>query len=416
MRQMAPHQPYRSAPVWRSVAKPTKRKVPTLASGHSTSPVERSGSSAERSGASSAGHGASSSAGRGASSANDDTLEKPVEASFFVSVLGDTFGEMLADGLGEAFEDKPEIGVRSLGKDSSGLVRTDFYDWPKAAREIAAGTQKIDVAIVMIGGNDRQAIVDGAATHEPLSDKWRELYAQRVDQVIAAFKEKNIPLVWVGLPVMKNERFSADMAQLNAIFRQSTARGGVPYVDVFEVFGDERNQYEAFGPDVNGQIVKLRGSDGVHFTGAGARKLAHFVDVEVKRVFDARRSAAPSPPDPPAATEPAPTANAPPPGDVSATKAAAPIIFPSPTEPSMAAAPALPERPAIGPAQSLTATAPDEELARRATPAQPANASAAAARALADHVLVQGGEPPAQPNRADNFTYRATDAPGPVAH
>jgi hypothetical protein len=415
VRRIAPHQTYRrSAPVWRDAAKPVKRKPSApIASGVSR---DASGVTRDASGVSRDASGVSTDASGVSTDARAAAQEKPVEASFFVAVLGDTLGQLLSGGLGEAFEDKAEIAVRNLGKESSGLVRTDYYDWPKAARDIAAGTKKIDVAIIMVGSNDRQAIADGAASHEALSTRWRELYAQRVDAVIAAFKEKNVPLVWVGLPVMKSERFSADMAQLNGIYRERAARGGAAYVDVFEVFGDEHNSYEAFGPDVNGQIVKLRAADGVHFTGAGARKLAHFVEVEVKRVFDARRPAAPAP-DQPAATAPThePSASAAP-GDAAPGSATAPVVFTPPVGPPSPAAPTLPERPAIGPAQSLLTTAPEDELARPAKPAQPTDASAAAARALADHVLVQGGEPPARPNRADDFTYRAADAPGPVAH
>ena len=37
---------------------------------------------------------------------------------------------------------------------------------------------------------------------------------------------------------------------------------------------------------MNGQIVKLRTSDGVHFTEAGALKLAHFVEPEIRRTFE----------------------------------------------------------------------------------------------------------------------------------
>ena len=86
----------------------------------------------------------------------------PVEADFFVVVMGDTLGDMLADGLEEAFEDFPEIGVLHKGKESSGLVRNDFYDWPKTALEIANGPRKPDVAVMMLGSNDHQALGDGA--------------------------------------------------------------------------------------------------------------------------------------------------------------------------------------------------------------------------------------------------------------
>ena len=227
-------------------------------------------------------------------SADANRGEAPaVEADFFVVVMGDTLGELLADGLEEAFEDIPEIGVLHKSKESSGLVRTDFYDWPKTAQGIANGPRKPDVAVMMLGSNDHQPLEDGAQAVEPFSPRWRELYTARVDAVIRAFKEKNIPLVWVGLPMMKAERFSADMGQINEIYRASAASAGVPFIDIWDIFADDHGQYSAFGPDVNGQIVKLRAADGVHFTSAGARKVAHFVEGEIKRIFDARQQQAP---------------------------------------------------------------------------------------------------------------------------
>ncbi len=318
------------------------------------------------------------------------------EASFFVAVVGDALSHMLANGFDEAFEDRPEIGVLHKGKDSSGLVRADFYDWQKAARDLAGDGQKIDVAVVMLGSNDRQAISDGGESYDPLTPRWRELYGARVDALLAAFREKNIPVVWVGLPVMKNERFSADMEQLNEIYRERAEKAGAVYVDLWEAFADEGGRYQAFGPDVNGQIVKLRSADGVHFTEAGARKLAHFVEGEIKRLFDAQQK--PESP-PPAAAQEAPTA--------APSQAAAPVVIPSPAGGPPPAAPTLPERPAIGPQQSLTApAATDTELARRAAAAPAADATAAAARALATHVFVEGGDQPPRPNRADDFTWK----------
>jgi hypothetical protein len=65
------------------------------------------------------------------------------------------------------------------------------------------------------------------------------------------------------------------------------------------------------------------------------------------------------------------------------------------------------DRPAVGPVQSLAATvgAGEDALARRsaATP----KADAAASEALVQHVLVNGGDQPARPNRADDANWRA---------
>jgi hypothetical protein len=332
--------------------------------------------------------------------------EKPdVAANYFVAVMGDSFGVLLANGLEETFADKPEIGVEKKAKENSGLVREDYYDWAKAARDIANGAPKVDVAVIMIGSNDRQPLRDGTKSEEPFSPRWRELYQARVDAVLAPFREKKIPVVWVGLPIMKSETFSADMAKLNEIYRDGVAKDGGVYVDLWEALADERGQFSAFGPDINGQIVKLRTADGVHLTDAGALSVAHFVANEIRKLYDGNRPALPE--QPPTAAAPATGAPAETPAQA-ATPAAngPPIVFRSPVNPVSPNAPALPDRPAIGPVQVLTG-APAPGGAELARPKQQANESGAGAQALARHVFVDGGDQPSRPNRADDTSWQA---------
>lgn len=333
-----------------------------------------------------------------------------IAANYFVGVMGDSFALMLGNGLEETFADKPEIGIVKKAKESSGLVRDDFYDWPKAAREIANGPQKIDVAVVMIGSNDRQPLRDGGKSEEPFSPRWRELYKARIDAMLAPFREKKIPVVWVGLPVMKNESFSADMGKINEIFRDALAKDGGVYVDLWEALADEKGQFSAFGPDINGQIVKLRTADGVHLTDAGGLSVAHFVANEIKKLYEGARPAAPGQPSA-AAPETAPAAGTP--AQAAAPPAAngPPIVFRSPVNPAISNAPAMPDRPAIGAVQPLGGPPSGSgDLARPAP--KPATASADS-QALARHVFVEGGDQPARANRADDYYWKD---PAPQAH
>ncbi len=353
-------------------------------------------------------HGQTDNPRRAARHTDDATTDQSqgaavTQPTFFVATVGDTLGLLLADGLKQGFSDRPDVAILRKGKESSGLVRDDFYDWPKAAKEIAADAQKINVAVVMLGSNDRQAIQQGQESYEPLSPRWREIYAARVDAVIAAFKEKNIPVVWVGLPVMKNERLSADMAQLNEIYKARADRADVPYVDLWDAMTDEHGQYSAFGPDINGQIVKLRSADGVHFTEAGARSVAHFVEGEIKKYYDAYRQQAPIA-DAPAAPPSEASRDATAPRQPAAAANGQPIIFRSPVD-GPSTAPTLPDRPAVGPTQQLTGAGTATELARRA-PAGRAPDAGAPAQALVRHVFIEGGDQSPRENRADDYRWR----------
>ena len=342
--------------------------------------------------------------GDAASTVADAAAPKPApakaaEPAFTIAVIGDSLGQMLSQGLTEAFADKPEIVVLRKARENSGLVRDDYYDWVKNAREIAASADKINLAVMMVGSNDRQALRDAGVTVEPRTPRWTQAYGDRVEAIAQSFRDRKIPLLWVGLPVMKNDRFSAEMAAFNEIFKDRAVKAGAAYIDSWEPFLDDRGLYAAYGPDVNGQFQKLRSADGVHFTRPGARKLAYFLEAEVRRAVDATRPkveqeiAALAPPR--LQPEPAPAAAVPMPpprgsGD--------PIIF----VPIPPAAPqvVIPVRPAEGAVVALNAPAlaPGGQLVSRAR-------SPGDAHSLIDRVIVQGRPLEARPGRADDFNW-----------
>jgi hypothetical protein len=211
-------------------------------------------------------------------------IRPKVEPTHLIWVFGDTLADLVGGGLDDVLADVPTATVNRRTRADSGLVRSDFHDWPRAVREALAGDPKITAAVILVGANDRQPIREGDITHEPLSDRWRELYRDRIDAVIAAFAERRAPLVWVGAPPMQNPRLSADLIGINELYRQRVERAGQVFVDLWPAFVDAENRFSATGPDLSGQMARLRLGDGVHFTRAGARKAAHFVDQALRRI------------------------------------------------------------------------------------------------------------------------------------
>lgn len=337
------------------------------------------------------------------------------EPSVRIAVLGDNVGQLLARGLEMAYADRPQIAVVRATRDSSGLVNTRFYDWNDNVRKLLATGVKPDIALMMLGSNDAQDIVDGSNRHKPRSDEWAKIYKSRIEAIVKQFREKNIPLLWVGMPIMRGERLSGEMLSFNEIYRDTVQRAGGAYVDIWEAFVDDRNRFSLFGPDLNGQIVKLRTGDGVHFTAAGARKLAHFVEGQLKKLIDERQprtdpvvAALPSPAPPVSRNTPSPSR--PLPGTQATTKPDPQAMEPpgrpaetALTRPAATPVPAAPPRPVAGPVIRLTAPA----IASDGTLATRQNRAAANARAA---TLARAGAPdglPArtEPGRADDFRW-----------
>jgi hypothetical protein len=117
------------------------------------------------------------------------------------------------------------------------------------------------------------------------TDQWAGLYVKRVDAMIAALKSKGVPVIWVGLPAIRGTKATSDMSYLDGLYRERAERAGIIYVDIWDGFVDEDGDYAVQGPDFEGQIRRLRTADGVHFTKAGAVKIASYVDRELRRVM-----------------------------------------------------------------------------------------------------------------------------------
>jgi hypothetical protein len=341
-----------------------------------------------------------------------------------IVVMGDGMADWLAYGLEDAFSDSPDVGIVRKNKVNSGLLRYDAkgdLDWWHVAKDIL-GQEKPSYVVMMIGASDRQNIrerdlakeaekeakeqeqkkaADAAANPnqqgktdqktetaddkkakktasgvvEFRTDEWEKIYTKRIDETIAALKSKGVPVFWVGLPSIRGTRSTADASYLNDLFRARAERAGIVYIDVWDGFVDESGRYASYGPDYEGQQRRLRSVDGVYFTKYGARKLAHYVEREIRRYMSNRTVALPSVP-----------------------------AAPSPGSGKPA------ERPLAGPVVPLTVTSSNsDELLGGGT------AGRVHGDALAAQVLVKGASVPSAQGRADDFAWPPGSTPKPPA-
>lgn len=198
-----------------------------------------------------------------------------------VVVLGDSLGEGLWSGLYRAFEDDATIEFIQKSKSSTGFARIDSYDWNNELADLLKN-DTYQIAIVMFGA-EGQPIRSGRDWLKVGSDGWREIYGKRVEAFIKKLRQANIAVYWVGLPIMRSPGQSADAEAMNDLFREKAFINGAKFIDTWNGFSDESGRYSAYGPDMTGQVKRLRADDGAHFTMRGYLKLAHFVEKELRR-------------------------------------------------------------------------------------------------------------------------------------
>lgn len=208
---------------------------------------------------------------------------QPDSSKLRVAVIGDSLAEALGTGMEADPASQNDFVIVKKTVSASGLVRSDFHDWAAHIATMAREQGNLAAFVVMLGLNDRQVLRTGTEALEPLGDAWKEVYRKRIDAVIAASQTAKVPLIWVGLPVVRTPRLSADLAVINTLVRERVTAAGETFVEIYENFADESGSFSATGPDIIGDTVRLRGPDGIHFTPAGQRKLAFFIDKPLRR-------------------------------------------------------------------------------------------------------------------------------------
>lgn len=201
-----------------------------------------------------------------------------------LGVFGDSMAVDLAKALERFYAEDPNLVVINQGVGSSGFVRDDYFDWNKTIGEQIAA-DSFDLAVVIIGVNDRQEIRVDGQSYNSLTPQWTAAYQARLNDFLGQLRAARKPVIWVGLPPMSKTEYSAAMSQISALYKMAAFSGGAEYLDIYDRFLGEDGKYSSQGPDVNGQNARMRKDDGIHFSTAGADKLAFYISQSIRTFY-----------------------------------------------------------------------------------------------------------------------------------
>ena len=198
---------------------------------------------------------------------------------------------------------KDEKDKQDEAKDGKAAADNEKADAAQDTDKSADAASDEDPDLAIAAPEKSRRAPDGIADFR--DERWTELYARKIEEMVTVLKSKHVPILWVGLPAVRGTKSTSDMLFLDSLYRDVAGKTGITYVDVWDGFVDDNGRFLTQGPDFEGQIRRLRSADGVFFTKAGARKLAHYVEREIRRVMSARLSPLAMPTDePPAETKP----------------------------------------------------------------------------------------------------------------
>ena len=198
-----------------------------------------------------------------------------------IALVGDSLADGMWGGLYKLLAKDKRFALVRGAKNSVGFTGGDLTDMLDKA--FAGG--EAHAVVMMIGANDRRSFfIDGKSKALLGTPGWIELYRGRVEKFMDHAGRRNVPLVWILLPVMREAAATRDADLVNGIVTAAAAgRSHVTLIETKTLTSDEKGAYQSHFNDLSGQKRQMRASDGVHFEQAAYELIG---DLAMKRLKD----------------------------------------------------------------------------------------------------------------------------------
>ncbi len=195
-----------------------------------------------------------------------------------VLLVGDS---MIAEGFGPALQRRlrkhTSVEVVRKGQYSTGFVHQETFNWTSVLKDFIQQL-KPDMIVIHMGANDPIDILDDSGKRLYCgNDRWREVYASRVREFLKVASAKKVLSFWVGLPIMRSQKYCSRISVINSIVERECAKvSGCVYLDSWSALADSTGKYTAFIKGPGGKQTRIRARDDVHLTEAGGAILTDY--------------------------------------------------------------------------------------------------------------------------------------------
>ena len=196
-----------------------------------------------------------------------------------ILLMGDSLANSTATALVPLADEMPEIILVNHGKVSSNLANPVFTDW-FAEVDTILETHQFHTVLLMLGANAAQSISFENREVPWDTPEWNRIYRERAARLIAKLKTQTERVFWVGIPPMLNRGYRERMERQNQIIREICADQGVHFLPIDTIMGDQDGKYTDY-KTLKGRQIKLRLTDNIHYSPAGADILSRHLLKEI---------------------------------------------------------------------------------------------------------------------------------------
>lgn len=191
-----------------------------------------------------------------------------------IALVGDSMMAVgLAPVLRRALAKEENVNVIRAYRSGTGLGRPDVFNWMEEYPKMR-GVHKPHIIICAIGANDAQGFQIDRTVYAFGTPQWNAVYAERVRNFLNLIGQDGARIIWLGMPTMREPNFSKRMTAVSALTKSVvTEYTQVTWLDPNPYLNDAGAVFTQFRVNQKGQMIRLRGDDGIHLSDEGAAYL-----------------------------------------------------------------------------------------------------------------------------------------------
>ncbi|MBR9823498.1 MAG: DUF459 domain-containing protein [Rhodobacteraceae bacterium] len=197
-------------------------------------------------------------------------------------------GDSLADGFGMLLIQRAEarglnLRVVNRGRNSTGLSRGDFYDWPGNFSGMVSALHP-DFTVAHFGSNDMQSIRTAEGTVPFQTEAWDASYKARAAGIVSEATAAGALFYMIGPAPDRNEKLNAHLEHVNPLLADAAQQNGGIYFPLAPYASGPGFSWVS-STTLGDQTLTIRSGDGSHFTIRGYQMVADLIlDDMVRRV------------------------------------------------------------------------------------------------------------------------------------
>lgn len=190
---------------------------------------------------------------------------------------GDSMMQGVAPHVQKYLQQNYNIKSVNLSKQSTGLSYPKFFNWPKTIETTLEKNDKIKILVVFLGPNDPWDMPNDKGVYLRFkSAEWETLYRSRIAEILQTAQKHNVAVMWISPPNMRKKSLNEQMIYLNQVLANEVALHPALFIDSRPLVGGKDDIYNEY-LEKDGKMIKMRSSDGIHFSPEGQKLIANVI-------------------------------------------------------------------------------------------------------------------------------------------